>query len=141
MLLVFAVDDSDEQTEKEKKKKSRLTAFVNPTELVCSADFEEDKDQLETIAHLMMLEGDTLKWQKKALDVWWNIVTDTDHLNEQVARKGQYITLGDNHVLVFDYLIHFEHTILTDMEVEMGKLDKWSLLEDRKACIELAIEQ
>ncbi len=64
-------------------------------------DFEEE-DELETIAHLMTLEGKTLKWQKKALDVWWNIVTDTDHLNEQVARKGQYITLGDNHPVVFE---------------------------------------
>ncbi len=66
---------------------------------------------------------------------------DTNHLNEQVARKRQYIMLGNNHPMVFEYLIHFEHTILTNAEVEMGKLDKWSPLEDQKVCIQLAIKQ
>ncbi len=141
MLPVFAIDDSDEQTDKEKKKKSMPTVFVNPTESVCSMDFEEEEGDLEVIAHLMTLESNTLKWQKKALDVWWNMVTDTDCLNEKIVRKGQYIIPGDNHTMVFEYLIHFEHTILTDSEVETGKLDKWSPLEDRKARIELAIEQ
>ncbi len=139
MPLVFAVDDSDEQTEKEKKK-SKQTVFMNPTKSVDSADFEEE-GELEVVAQLMALEGDMLKLQKKVLDVCRNMVVETDHLNEWVARKGQYITPGDNHLLVFRYLVHFEHTILTDSEVETGKLDKLSLLEDRKAHIELAIKQ
>ncbi len=52
------------------------------------------------------------------------IVTVTYKLNKGIVNPEEHVTPSENYPMVFRYLIHYENTVVTDYEVEMGKEDK-----------------